>query len=156
MITNILKKFFSNPEEETTDNLEKIGKYQKLRIAVTTIMIEAVNADDKLSEKELSGIINQLKNRFDLNTEQSKRLIELSQKYRGDNPDIWYFTNLINEHLNKEDKYELIEMVWRVIYSDGELDKYESSISHKLRGLLHIEHSKFIEIKLKVRQDINT
>ncbi len=155
MIGDIIKKIFSNNDEVSNNSLETFGTNKKIRIAIATIMIEAVNADNNLSGIELSGIINLLKERFDLNTEESEQLIELSRKYRDDNPDIWYFTNLINEHLGKEDKYELIEMVWRVIYSDGNVDKYENSVSHKLMGLLHIEHSKFIEIKLKVLEDIN-
>jgi len=155
MIGDIIKKIFSNDDEGSNNSLETLGTDQKIRIAITTIMIEAVNADNNLSEIELSGIFNLLRDMFDLNIKESEQLIELSRKYRGDNPDIWYFTNLINEHLGKEDKYELIEMVWRVIYSDGNVDKYENSVSHKLMGLLHIEHSKFIEIKLKVIEDIN-
>ena len=154
MIGGILKKIFFKNGQNSSDNFETLATEQKIRIAITAIMIEAVNADGNLTKKELSGIINQIKNRFDLNTEESEHLIKLAQKYRNENPDIWYFTNIINEHLHKDAKYEIIEMVWTVIYSDGNLDKYENSISHKLRGLLHIEHSKFIEIKLKVIKDI--
>lgn len=156
MFSNFFKKIFSDQTYNDSSNLDHEETDKKIKIAVTTVLLESVNADNNLSDKELNSIINQLEKRFDLTSEESSRLIELSQKYRNDNTDIWYFTNLLNEHLDKDDKLEIIEMVWRVIYSDGDLDKFEDSVSHKLTGLLHIEHSKFIDIKLKVIDEINS
>ena len=35
--------------------------------------------------------------------------------------DLWGFTNLINQHYSKPRKLQVIEMIWEVIYADGEL-----------------------------------
>jgi uncharacterized tellurite resistance protein B-like protein len=45
-----------------------------------------------------------------------------------------------------------MEMIWEAIYSDGTLDKYENYIAHKLRHLLNLDHTKFIDFKLKVKE----
>ena len=44
-----------------------------------------------------------------------------------------------------------MELVWEVIYSDGKLAKLENYIAHKLYKMLNIDHSKFIELKLEVK-----
>ncbi len=49
-----------------------------------------------------------------------------------------------------EDKTRLMEMVWRVVYADGKLDKHEDYLVKKMARLLHIRHSEMINAKLKV------
>ena len=44
-----------------------------------------------------------------------------------------------------------MELVWEVIYSDGKLDKFENYIAQKLYRMLNIDHSKFIELKMEVK-----
>jgi uncharacterized tellurite resistance protein B-like protein len=85
---------------------------------------------------------------------QVNELIETSKREREDSADLWYFTNLINENLTMDEKYDLMVMIWEAIYSDGTLDKYENYIAHKLRNLLNLDHTKFIDIKLKVKEEM--
>jgi len=48
----------------------------------------------------------------------------------------------------------LMEAVWEVIYSDGSLGEFENYVAQKLYRMLNIDHSKFIELKLKVKNEI--
>ncbi len=146
----LFKGIFENTGKEVQEGT--IGRQQKLRIATCVTLLEAVTADDVLSDQELHKVIELLKSKYDMTDPQVNELIETSKKEREDSADLWYFTNLINENLTIDEKYELMEMVWEAIYSDGTLDKYEDYIAHKLRNLLNLDHSKFIEIKLKVKE----
>jgi uncharacterized tellurite resistance protein B-like protein len=49
-----------------------------------------------------------------------------------------------------------MELVWEVIYSDGTLDKFENYIAHKLLNMLNLDHSRFIELKMKVKNEVET
>lgn len=129
-----------------------IDQQQKLRVATCVTLLEAVTADDTLSDQELQKLIELLKSKYDMTETQVNELIETSKREREDSADLWYFTNLINENLAIDEKYELMEMIWQAIYSDGTLDKYENYIAHKLKNLLNLDHTKFIDIKLKVKR----
>lgn len=129
-----------------------IDQQQKLKIATCVTLLEAVTADDMLSGQELHKIIELLKSKYEMTDTQLNELIETSKKEREESADLWYFTNLINENLTIDEKYDLMEMIWEAIYSDGTLDKYENYIAHKLRNLLNLDHNKFIDIKLKVKE----
>lgn len=131
-----------------------IDQQQKLEIATCVILLEAVTADDMLSDQELRKIIELLKSKYDMTDTQVNELIETSKREREDSADVWYFTNLINENLTMDEKYDLMVMIWEAIYSDGTLDKYENYIAHKLRNLLNLDHTKFIDIKLKVKEEM--
>jgi len=91
-----------------------------------------------------------------MSDESVKELIDESENERKNSTGLWYFTNIINENLNNEEKYNLMELVWEVIYSDGTLDKFENYIAHKLLKMLNIDHSKFIELKMKVKNETET
>jgi uncharacterized tellurite resistance protein B-like protein len=129
-----------------------IDQQQKLKIATCVTLLEAVTADDILSDQEFHKIIELLKSKYEMTDTQVNELIETSKKEREDSADLWYFTNLINENLTIDEKYDLMEMIWEAVYSDGTLDKYENYIAHKLRNLLNLDHTKFIDIKLKVKE----
>jgi uncharacterized tellurite resistance protein B-like protein len=129
-----------------------IDQQQKLKIATCVTLLEAVTADDTLSDQELHKIIELLKSKYEMTDTQVNELIETSKREREDSADLWYFTNLINENLTIDEKYDLMVMIWEAIYSDGTLDKYENYIAHKLRNLLNLDHTKFIDIKLKVKE----
>lgn len=129
-----------------------IDQQQKLKIATCVTLLEAVTADDTLSDEELHKIIELLNSKYEMTDTQVNELIETSKREREDSADLWYFTNLINENLTIDEKYDLMVMIWEAIYSDGTLDKYENYIAHKLRNLLNLDHTKFIDIKLKVKE----
>ena len=127
----------------------------KLRVATCVILLEAATADSNFSSEEQGKIIEILKARFQMNDGAVTELIDKSEAERHNSTDLWYFTNLINENLDNEEKYNLMEQVWEVIYSDGTLDKFENYIAHKLLNMLNLDHSKFIDLKMKVKTEIS-
>jgi len=128
----------------------------KLKVATCVILLEAATADSNFSPEEQEKILEILKSRFQMTDESVKELIDKSEAERESVTDLWYFTNLINENLNNEEKYNLMELVWEVVYADGTLDKFENYIARKLLNMLNLDHSRFIELKMKVKNEIET
>ena len=146
----LLKKMLAK-EDDSVESERGIDHQRKLRIATSVILLEAVTADSNLSEIEDQKVRNLLKEKFDVSDTEVDELINSSKNERQGSTDLWYFTNLINESLSIEEKYNLLEMIWEVIYSDKTLDKFENYVAHKLLNLLNLDHSRFTDIKLKVR-----
>ena len=146
------KKIFDGSEKQESSE----DRENKLKVATSVLLLEAATADSDFSEEEQQKIIEILKTRFQLNDDSVKELIEESEKQREQSTDLWYFTKIINENLSNDEKYSLMEQVWEVIYSDGTLDKFENYIAHKLLNMLNLDHSKFIDLKMKVKSDLNT
>lgn len=129
-------------------------KGARLRTATCVLLLEAATADDTFSDIEQKKVVEILKSRFGMDDEAVKELIDESKRARQNEADIWYFTNLVNQNLSNEEKYDLMEAVWEVIYSDGSLGEFENYVAQKLYRMLNIDHSKFIELKLKVKNEI--
>ncbi|MFI5322223.1 MAG: TerB family tellurite resistance protein [Thermodesulfobacteriota bacterium] len=126
----------------------------RLRTATCVILLEAATADGSISDVEQKKVFEILKARFGMTDEAVKELIDESKRARQDQADIWYFTHLINQGLTIDEKYELMEEIWEVIYSDGTLGEFENYVAQKLYRMLNIDHAKFIELKLKVKNEI--
>jgi len=149
---NVMKKFFQQdaaPEDKV--EIKEEDRAERIQVATCALLLEVANSDDEFSDIERDNIIQILEKDFELSDEYAKELMELSDKEREESIDLWHFTNLINEHYSIEEKIRIIEMVWKVIYADGKLDKYEDHLAHKLSNLLKLTHEQLIDAKLKVR-----
>lgn len=146
---SIFKKLF-----EGQDNRRAEDKEARLRTATCVILLEAATADDTFSDVEQKKVFEILKSKFGTTDEAVKELIDESKRARRDEADIWYFTHLINQNMTIEEKCELMEEVWEIIYSDGTLGEFENYVAQKLYRMLNIDHSKFIELKMKVKNEI--
>ena len=148
---NVMKKFFQQDAAPDKVELKEEDKAERIQVATCALLLEVANSDDEFSDVERDNIIQILKRDFQLSDGYAKELMELSDKEREKSIDLWHFTNLINEHYSVEEKIKIIEMVWRVIYADGKLDKHEDHLAHKLSNLLKLTHTQLIDAKLKVR-----
>lgn len=147
----VVKKFFQQDAAPDTVELKEEERAERIQVATCAVLLEVANSDDEFSAIERDNIIQILVKDFELSDEYARKLMELSDRERKESIDLWHFTNLINERYSIEEKIKIIEMVWKVIYADGKLDKYEDHLAHKLSNLLKLTHKQLIEAKLKVR-----
>jgi uncharacterized tellurite resistance protein B-like protein len=145
-----IKQFLSTHEEKEFDERES---KRRIQIATAVVLLEVAYADEEFSDAERVQVVTILKEQFSLDDESVEELLQISEEKLKHSIDIWHFTEIINENYSDDEKYLVIETVWRVIYADGRLDKYEDYIVHKLARVLHIPHSRMIEAKMKFVQD---
>ena len=85
-----------------------------------------------------------------LSKEEIEEVIDAAEEEVKNSLDLWQFTNTINSNFSREQKKAVMESVWKLVYTDGTLDKHEDYLMHKLHKLLNLTHSDLIEAKLKV------
>jgi uncharacterized tellurite resistance protein B-like protein len=140
-------------EVKTPSAQDEAEKKRRLQIATAVILLEVALSDDEYTNDEQELIVEILKENFSLDDESVRELLLVSEEQRSRSIDLWHFTEIINSRYEDEDKYRIIEMVWKVIYADGRLDKFEDHIVHKLALILHIPHERMIEAKMKFIPD---
>ena len=132
---------YSNNEEETPQ--ESISILNK---ACAALLIEVAFADKIFNESEVSSLMKILKETYSLEEEMIQDLID-------DAKSIVDHSTLVNDEFSYADKLKLIESIWKIAFSDGNLDKYEDYLIRKISNLLHVSHSDFIKIKLESRRN---
>ncbi len=53
----------------------------------------------------------------------------------------------MNQHYDHAMKRRVIEMMWHMVYADGEKDHYEEHLMRQVADLLYISHSEFIQAR---------
>jgi uncharacterized tellurite resistance protein B-like protein len=150
-----LRKIFSGdvssqaalPREE--DRSEK----KKLQIATCAIFLEMAKSDDNYTEEECQEIVSIMQKTFNLEEKYADELIDLAKSRLTQSISIYEFTGIINNNFSSEEKFELMKNLWRLIYTDRKLDKYEDHLVKKLGTMLHLEHREVIAAKLMVKRE---
>lgn len=125
-------------------------EHERIQVATAALLLEMAHADEEFREMEQQIIRDLLQRRFELSEDAAGELMELAQEKRKESLDLFHFAREINRDFTPEEKLEVMEVLWRVVYADGVLDKYEDYLIRKLASLLRLSHRQMIEAKLKV------
>jgi len=145
-LKNLFSVERSDPKVDSTSDVRNA----RLKVATCVILLEIARADDEFTPDERQSIVNTLRERFSLSTDEAHELIEFATEEREQSKDLWTFTNQINQSCDRDEKLQIIEEVWRVVIADGSIDGHERNLAHQLAKLLNITHGQLIELKMKV------
>jgi len=120
-------------------------------LAACALLLELAHADDEFTADERAHIEEALVRHFDLEPEAVTELIRLADAERTRSVDLYQFTRLISEEYDLGQKMVLAEIMWRVVYADGELAKHESYLMRKLSNLLGLKPGYLADARKKVR-----
>ena len=111
---------------------------EELEHAVAALLIEAARMDDNFDAAERTTIERLLADRFDLKPQAVKSLVDAAEQAVQRSTQYYSFTRQINDRLGEEEKVRIIEMLWKVAYSDGVLDPHEDMLLRRIAGLIHV------------------
>lgn len=120
-------------------------------LITAALMIEVMQADFSLDEREQQAFISVLKQSFDLDENEVIELEELAHAKVEEATSLYEFTRQINVNFSADEKLELIRNMWRVAFADGEIDRYEDGVIRRVAELIYVAHSDFIRMKLEVK-----
>ena len=139
MINKIFKK-----EKKITDDKN---------VLVAALLVHAAKIDEVYTNVE-KIIIKKALISLDLTTpEDAEGLLVIAEKKEKESNQIVEFTREIKKQ-PIEFKLKIIEILWKIVYSDGTNDNYESNLIRRLCGLLYISDKESGEIRLKI-QNLN-
>mgnify|MGYP000721168478 FL=1 len=141
---NKLKSIFDKKIEEENEQFDTV------QIAISTLMIQTAVYDGVFDEQEKSEILELIKKYFNFNEDQKLSLFKIAMKVNDDSSDMQQFTRVLNDNLSEEEKLNIIEMLWKIIISDGHIDDYENALIRKISGLLYISDRDVGQIKKKL------
>jgi predicted CXXCH cytochrome family protein len=112
---------------------------ERLRMAACALMIELAYADEEFSAAERLHLEELIRRRFQLDAQQADRLIQLVAEQREGGVDLGQFTSLINRHYTVEEKHSLLDAMWGLVLSDGELAEHERRFMNEITRRLGME-----------------
>ena len=154
-IRKILSTDSNLETSEVAGSVERVDHQKQLQVATAALFVEMARADGVFSVEERGQVISSLQKQFGLEAEYVNDLVELSKTKLLDSVSLYEFSSIINEHFSNDDKLELLKNLWRLIYTDKKLDKYEDRLIKIIGGMINIEHKQIINMKMFVRDELN-
>ncbi len=101
-------------------------------------MIEAAYTDGQIDQSELHKIRLSLVNIFAEDSKEVDLMLEKAIKNKNNSNSLHHYTSYINKNFDENKKLLLIEALWEIVLSDGEVHDFESNLIRRLAGLLYI------------------
>ena len=136
----MLKNFFKKQKKENLNNKN---------ILVIALLIHAAKIDENYTDVEKKIIIMAITNLKKISFEEAEKLVKLAEKKVEESNQIIEFTREIKKY-SMEFRLKIIEIIWKIVYSDGTSDSYESNLIRRICGLLYISDKDNGIIKMKV------
>ena len=128
LLKNILNNQNSNEQKEDRSNLELL----------CGLMIEAAYTDGEIEKSELDKIKLILINNFKEDPNEVKQFLDKAIMNKNNAKSLYHYTSSINKNFTDDKKLLLIEALWEIVLSDGNIHDYESNLIRRLAGLLYI------------------
>ena len=126
------------------------GKMESVAVAAAVFLLEIAHADSQVHHLEEKAVRKSLEAIFRKSGQEIDSILSLAHKAREESFDLYQFAKEINSHFELDEKILILESIWRVIYADGVLDKYEEALVRKIAKLMRLSHREMIQAKLKV------
>ena len=142
-----IQNIFRHRNQEVSDSSEI---YQR-ELAYASLLVEVIKSDDKFDDRERAKLLDVLSKKLKIRDDELQNFAELAKQKSDESTSLYEFTREINDKYEYDEKVKLIEDLWRIAYSDGQLDKYEDYVIRKIADLIYVTHSDFIKSKLSVK-----
>ena len=137
----MFKKIFKKKNNDSLHNKN---------ILVASLLIHAAKMDENYTEKEKKIIKKALVDLNSLNIDEAEKIILDAEKKENASNQIVEFTKEIKKY-SMDYRLKIIEVIWKIVYSDGISDIYEANLIRRICGLLYISDKDNGIIKIKVK-----
>ena len=132
---------------------KKIDKENNFEIKTAALLIHVAKIDQNYSENEKKIILKTLAE-LGVKDEETLEFLNKAEVLERNSNQILDFTKEI-KNADEKLKEKILETLWKIIYSDGISDMYESNFMRRLTGLLYIDNAVAGNIKEKIKNQFN-
>lgn len=147
-----LLKFLKGPSKHIEQE-DGFGASAK-QLAQAALMFHVIAADGIVAEQEKSMLLEVLQRQFGISAHDSAQLMEQAKHAHFEATDLYQFTSILNRQLSEQERSELIESLWTMVYADGIIHELEDNVVWRMAELLHVENSERMAIKRKIRNKL--
>jgi uncharacterized tellurite resistance protein B-like protein len=147
-----LRQFISevvSPADQNSRTFDE-GDY---RLAATALLIHVISLDGEPSAAEKRKLHALLEYRFNLDPGTADVLIRDAMLVEGEAVDLYHFTSVIMRSVNEEGRLRIVEMMWELVYADGQVSEFEENVIWRAADLLGVSSRDRINLRHKIADE---
>ena len=144
-----LRQFIADvvaPHSEVRRPFDENG-YQ---LAATALLIHLISLDGEPSALEKRELHRLIESRFGFASGDADELIAAATRVEGEAVDLYHFTSVIMREVDEAGRLRIIEMMWELVYVDGQVSEFEDNVVWRAADLLGVSSRDRIELKHRV------
>src|SRR6202012_3517460 len=120
------------------------------RLAATALLIHVISLDGEPSAAEKRKLHSLIESHFGLDRGTADELIASATLVEGEAVDLYHFTSVIMRSVNEEGRLRIVEMMWELVYADGQVSEFEDNVVWRAADLLAVSSRDRIDLKDRV------
>lgn len=109
-----------------------------IQLAAAALLVEVAAVDRNFDAAERARILAFVKARFCLEENIAGQLLEKAEAEVEGSVQLYTITSAIRNGLSYEDRVELMECLWDIVYADGEADPFEDQLMRRIGELIYV------------------
>ena len=144
-----LRQFIADVVSPATQEQQKFDD-TGYRLAATALLVHVISIDGEPSEVEKRKLHSLIESRFGLDPGTADKLIASATLVEGEAVDLYHFTSVIMRTVDDEGRRRIVEMMWELVYADGEVSEFEDNVVWRAADLLAVSSRDRIELKHRI------
>lgn len=129
-----LKTYFSETRPQSVESTSS----DPVQVAAAALLVEAAMVDGAFDQSERDQIKDVLVHLFALDESAIEALLAESEQAVSESVELYSFARTVKDSLDYDRRVELMQMLWEVVYADGQLDDFEANLVRRVSGLLYV------------------
>lgn len=122
-------------------------KPKNLKLIALCLAFEVANADNDIDDREKDLILEKIKNSIDISVLNEKEIYDVIKEESDKRVSFYDIIHDINTNLDKEEKINILKLLWEIAYADEVLDVDEEKIIRRSAEMLGIKPSIVLKTK---------
>ena len=123
-------------------------------IAACALLLEIAHADDVFAPEERERILRAVRDDLGVPAGDVEEVVRLAEEERRESVDLYQFTKLVGEKFTRAQRLRLVEVIWGVVYADGQMTSVENQLARRIAELLGFQHPEVQAVRERVKQGV--
>lgn len=147
-----LRRFLTDLRgEEKTVSLGE----DEARLAVAALLVHVMAVDGVVRPEERETLTGLLQREYALDARKADALVAEAVTAEAEAIDLFAFTSILKQRLESEDRERIVEMMWRLVFADGDVHEFEDNVIWRVAELLGVSSQARIRLRQAVRRDVS-
>jgi len=107
-------------------------------VAAAALLIHVGEADGDTSPAEARKLRELLRSHYGLDPAAAARIEAAGREADAEAVDLFRFTQVLLRHLGEDERVRFVELLWEIVYVDGEVHELEDNIVWRISELLGV------------------
>lgn len=141
---NAVRRFLSDITQGETAKADGIADD---RLAAAALLVHISGIDGNVADEESTLLRELIQSRFELSDSDTDQLVSKAKEADSEAVDLYGFTSVLKSRLDEEGRINIVEMMWEIVFADGEVHEFEDNLVWRVAELLGVSSRERVRMK---------